>query len=219
MSTKTDITHQRILERGLEMVSQRGLAGVSLSDLAERAELSKSGLFAHFRSKEDLQLELLRAAEDALRREVIIPAMAAAAGLPRLRTFMARMLGWATRAGLPGGCPLYSAAFELDDAEDGPVRDFLAASHRDWCALLTSVVREAVELGHLRDDLDPALFAWQINGIYLAHHVSQRLTRDPESDARAHTAFEALIASSLPEQFAARDGPQRTIKTAGADDL
>jgi AcrR family transcriptional regulator len=219
MNRKTDTTHQRIVDRGLEMVSKHGLAGVSLGDLAERAELSKSGLFAHFRSKEDLQLELLRAAEDALRCEVIVPAMTAAAGLPRLRTIMARMLGWATRAGLPGGCPLYSAAFELDDAEEGPVRDFLAVSHRDWCALLTSAVREAVELGHLRDDLDPAQFAWQINGIYLAHHVSQRLTRDPEADARAHAAFEALITSSLPEQFAAPNGAQRTIETAGADDL
>jgi AcrR family transcriptional regulator len=219
MRTKTGVTHQRILDRGLEMVSQRGLAGVSLGDLAERAELSKSGLFAHFRSKEDLQLALLRTAEDALRREVILPAMAAAAGLPRLRTLMAHMLGWATRAGLPGGCPLYSAAFELDDAEDGPVRDYLAASHRDWCALLTSMVREAVELGHLRDDLDPAQFAWQINGIYLAHHVSQRLTRDPEADARAQAAFEGLIIASLPAQYAAPDGAQRTIEPAGVDEL
>ncbi|HEX2281832.1 MAG TPA: helix-turn-helix domain-containing protein [Thermomicrobiales bacterium] len=97
-----DVTHKRILDRGLEMVSKRGLAGVSLGDLAERAGLSKSGLFAHFRSKEDLQLELLRAAEHALQREVIVPAMAAAAGLPRLRAIMVRMLGWATRAGLPG---------------------------------------------------------------------------------------------------------------------
>ena len=107
---------------------------------------------------------------------------------------------------MPGGCPLYSAAFELDDAEEGPVRDFLATSHREWSALLTSAVQEAVELGHLRDDLDPAQFAWQINGIYLAHHVSQRLTRDPEADARAHAAFEALITFSLPVQVQATDG-------------
>src|SRR5688500_4478394 len=122
MSKKLDTTHQRILERGLEMVSERGFDRVSLGDLAARAELSKSGLFAHFRSKEELQIALLRAAEEALYREVVTPALATEAGLPRLRTVMARMLGWATRAGLPGGCPLYSAAFEFDDAADGPVR-------------------------------------------------------------------------------------------------
>ena len=98
---------------------------MSLGGLAERAELSKSGLFAHFRSKEELQVELLRAAEEALRREVVVPAMEAPEGLPRLRALVGRWLGWASRSGLPGGCPLYGAAFELDDAE-GPVREYLA---------------------------------------------------------------------------------------------
>ncbi len=198
MRTKLDATHQRILERGLEMVSERGLSGVSLGGLAERAELSKSGLFAHFRSKEELQVALLRAAEEALRREVVAPAMAERPGLPRLRALMERWLGWAPRMGLPGGCPLYSAAFELDDAAEGPVRDYLAASQQEWSALLAKVVQDAVDLGHLRDDLDPIQFAWQLNGIYLAHHVSQRLMRDVEADARADAAFAALVTSSLP---------------------
>jgi AcrR family transcriptional regulator len=198
VSKKVATTHQRVLGLGLEMVSERGLAGVSIGGLAERAGLSKSGVFAHFRSKEELQVALLRAAEEALQREVVAPTMAEPPGLPRLRMLMSRWLGWAARSGLPGGCPLYSAAFELDDADEGPLRDYLAGSQREWAALLTNVVREAMALGHLRGDLDPFQFAWQLNGIYLAHHVSQRLTRDPDADTRAHAAFEALVASALP---------------------
>lgn len=124
MAKKTESTHQRILGRGLEIVSERGLSAVTLGGLADRAEMSKSGLFAHFRSKEYLQIELLRTAEEAIGREVVTPAMEAPEGLPRLRALVGRWLGWAARSGLPGGCPLYGAAFEFDDTE-GPVRDYL----------------------------------------------------------------------------------------------
>jgi AcrR family transcriptional regulator len=196
--TKSETTHQRILWRGLEIVSERGLGGVSLGGLADRSEMSKSGLFAHFRSKEELQVELLRAAEAALRREVVDPVADVPEGLPRLRALMGRWLGWAARSGLPGGCPLYAAAFELDDAEEGPVRDFLMSSKAEWSGMLEGLVRKAVELGHLREDLYAAQFVWQLDGIYLSHHVSQRLMMDPEADARALTAFEKLVTSSLP---------------------
>ena len=101
MTEKAETTHERILIRGLESVSERGLAGVSLGGLAGRAGLSKSGLFAHFRSKEELQVELVRAAEAALRSEVA-PAMGEPEGLPRLRALVGRWLGWAARSGLPG---------------------------------------------------------------------------------------------------------------------
>ena len=194
---KVECTHRRILWRGLEIVSERGLGGVSLGGLAARAGMSKSGLFAHFRSKEELQVELLRAAEAALRREVMEPVLDVPEGLPRLRALVGRWLGWAARSGLPGGCPLYAAAFELDDAEEGPVRDFLMKSKGEWSGMLEGLVGEAVELGQLGEDLDAVQFVWQLEGIYLSHHVSQRLMRDPEADARALTAFDELVASSL----------------------
>ncbi len=194
---KGDSTRQRILGQGLEIASERGLAGVSLGGLAGRVGMSKSGLFAHFRSKEDLQVELLRAAEGALRREVA-PAMAEPEGLPRLRALVGRWLGWAARSGLPGGCPLYGAAFELDDAEEGPVRAYLTSSKDAWTGKLEGLVGEAVGLGHLRKDLDVGQFVWRLEGLYLTHHVSQRLMRDPDADTRAHVAFEDLVVSSLP---------------------
>jgi AcrR family transcriptional regulator len=196
--TKSETTHQRILWRGLEIASERGLGGVSLGGLADRSGMSKSGLFAHFRSKEELQVELLRAAEAALRREVVDPVVDVPEGLPRLRALVGRWLGWAARSGLPGGCPLYAAAFELDDAEEGPVRDFLMSSKGKWSGMLEGLVKKAVDFGHLREDLDAAQFVWQLDGIYLSHHVSQRLMRDPDADARALATFENLVASSQP---------------------
>lgn len=196
MVKKTESTHRHILGHGLEIVSECGLGGVSLGGLAERAEMSKSGLFAHFRSKEELQIELLRAAEEALRREVVASTMEAPEGLPRLRALLGRWLGWASRSGLPGGCPLYGAAFELDDAE-GPVRDYLTKSKSEWSGMLVGLVREAVALGHLREDLDAAQFVWELEGIYLSHHVAQRLMQDPDADARAHAAFETLVATHV----------------------
>jgi AcrR family transcriptional regulator len=190
-------TRERILNAGLEIVSERGFAGVSMGVLAERSGLSKSGLFAHFASKEDLQLQLLQVAEEALRRQVVEPAVKAEAGLPRLQELMRRWLGWAARAGLPGGCPLYAAAFEFDD-QPGAVSEYLVASHRRWTEFLTAVIQDAVDLHQLRDDTDTAQVAWQLNGIYMAHHIGQRLLRDPDANRRAAVALDDLITSCSP---------------------
>ena len=211
MDERTESTHERILVSGLQIVSERGLAGVSLGALAGRAGMSKSGLFAHFRSKEDLQVELLRAAEAALRREVA-PAMGEPEGLPRLRALFGRWLGWAARSGLPGGCPLYGAAFELDDAEEGPVRDYLTRSKGEWEGMLEGLVGESAALGHMRRDLDVSQFVWRLEGVYLAHHVSWRLMRDPDADARALAAFEGLVAASLPGRSPDSGGSRRTTE-------
>jgi AcrR family transcriptional regulator len=199
-----------LLRCGLEIVSDRGLAGLSLGGLAERAEMSKSGLFAHFRSKTELQIKLLDFAGDALRREVIDPAMGTAPGLPRLRTLFDRWLNWPTHAGLPGGCPWAAAAFELDDT-DGPVRDHVAASLARWTALLTVLVEDAIGHGHLRADLDVEQFVWQLHGLYLGHHVAQRLLREANADRRARAMFDGLVAASLePARRAPTRRPSRT---------
>lgn len=171
---------------------------MSVGGLAKRAGLSKSGLFAHFRSKEDLQLELLRFAEEEFGREVVSPALGAPEGLPRLRAFVGRWFGWAPRCGLPGGCPFAGALFEFDDLAEGSVRDRLVESHRAGAEVVLGLVGEAVALGHLRGDLDAEQFEWQLYGVYLAHHVSQRLARDPDADARAQAAFESLLVSARP---------------------
>jgi hypothetical protein len=118
--------------------------------------------------------------------------MRAPEGLPRLKVLVNRWLGWATRAGLRGGCPVAAALFELDDAE-GEVRAKVVEMESRWRGLLTRLVRDAVEREHLRADLDVPQFVWELCGIYLSHHASRRFLRDARSNQRARTAFEALL--------------------------
>jgi len=185
-------TRERILEQGLALMSQSGLSGVTLGVLAEQVGMSKSGLFAHFRSKEDIQIELLEHMDRVGRASFIEPAMSAREGLPRLQKLVGGWFGWARRAGLPGGCPVAAGLFEFDDIE-GPVRDKLLAMESQWRAFLTGLVRSAITHGHFRRDLDVEQFVWELCGIYLGHHAAHRFLRSQDADRRAHTAFAALV--------------------------
>jgi AcrR family transcriptional regulator len=192
MSNKSVTTRERILQHGLALMSRDGLAGVTLGQLAEEVGMSKSGVFAHFRNKDEVQIGLLEHTAQIAGPVVIEPAMREPDGLPRLEALVQNWFGWAGRAGLPGGCPVAAAMFELDDI-DGPVRDKVVAMEAEWRGLLEQLVRRAVELGHLRNDLDVKQFVWELCGIYLAHHATQRFLRQPDADVRASTAFEALV--------------------------
>ncbi len=190
-------SRERILERGLALMSQSGLGGVTLGVLADQAGLSKSGLFAHFKSKDQLQIELLEYMTEYGRPHIIEPAMKEPEGLPRLRALVRNWFGWAPRSGLPGGCPVAAGMFEFDDIES-PVRDKIVVLETTWRVFLGGLVRSAVELGHLRAGLDVEQFVWELDGIYLAHHTSQRFLRSPDADRRASAAFNALVERSLP---------------------
>lgn len=185
-------TYDRILERGLEMLSVTGLSGVTFGTLAAAVGMSKSGLFAHFRSKEDIQLRLLGHADALVMTHVVAPALAEPPGLPRLTALMRRWLGWTRRIGLGGGCPIASALFELDDL-DGEVRAQVGAAEARSRILLAALVGEAVAEGTLRPDTDVDQLVWEVRGLYLGHHVASRFARDPLADQRAWTAFEALV--------------------------
>ena len=173
-------------------MSKSGLSGVTLGPLADHAGMSKSGLFAHFGSKEDVQIGLLHYTGEVATEQVVIPAMRVAEGLPRLEALVENWLGWTAKAGLPGGCPVAAGMFELDDAE-GPVRDKVLMMERHWRDLLKQLVQQAVERGHLRRNLDADQFVWELCGIYLSHHASLRFVRDESADDRARTAFQALV--------------------------
>lgn len=190
--TVAEKTRERILRHGLDLLSQAGLSGVTLGILAERVGMSKSGLFAHFRSKDEVQIGLLDYMEEFAYERVIAPAMDAAPGLPRLEVLFAQWCGWAQRAGLPGGCPVAAGLFELDDI-DGPVRDKIFSMQTGWRSFLSGLVVEAIDAGHFRKDLDVEQFVWELNGIYLSHHASHRFLREKGADARAQTAFRALV--------------------------
>ena len=199
-------TRDRILHQGLALMSQSGLAGVTLGVLAEQVGMSKSGLFAHFRSKEDVQIELLSHMAEFATAHVVEPSMTAGEGLPRLRALVRNWFGWAQRAGLPGGCPVAAGLFEFDDIE-GRVRNKILEMEAQWRRLLTELVVRAVELQHFRRDLDVDQFVWELCGIYLGHHAAHRFLRAADADARAHSAFKALLDRAIPQ-----NSKQRVVK-------
>jgi AcrR family transcriptional regulator len=173
-------------------MSVEGLSGITLGGLASAAGMSKSGLFAHFTSKERLQLDLLDTMAQTASAHVVAPALAAPEGLPRLCALVENWLGWSTRAGLRGGCPIAAAIFELDDL-DGELRAKVVAMESQWRMLLASLVNQAVAHRQLNADVDAEQFVWELCGIYLSHHASSRLVRDAEAGKRARVAFDALL--------------------------
>lgn len=190
-------TAERILDCGANLLSKSGVTGVTVGSLAELTGMSKSGLFAHFKSKDQLQISLLDQSAAIAAQHVVAPAMVHPEGLARLKALIQNWLGWSRRAGLDGGCPVAAGLFELDDSE-GPVRDHLFRMEANWRALLGSLVRRAIALRQLRSDLDVDQFVWELCGIYLSHHVSLRFVRDKESDRRAAIALEALFERAVP---------------------
>jgi len=204
-------TRSRIIETGTNLLSTSGLSGITLGTLAERTGMSKSGLFAHFGSKEEVQLSLLEHTAQVAAEHVVAPAMRAAEGLPRLRALVRNWLGWTARAGLAGGCPIAAGIFELDDTE-GPVREQLLQMEKSWRALLAQHFAQAVDLGHLRRDLDIEQFVWELCGIYLSHHAFLRFVRDPRADKRARIAFDALLERALPKDAKKKKAALRRVR-------
>jgi len=155
--------------------------------------MSKSGLFAHFGSREDLQLAVLEHAAQRYGETVLMPVLRIERGLPRLRAMFERWLEWTIASGLPGGCVMIAAAAEYDD-RPGPIRDAVIANQHRGNAVTQKAVRLAVEEGHLRSDTDPEQITFELLGIVLASHNHRRLLGDKEARKRALTAFGQLIA-------------------------
>lgn len=189
---KGEETRQAILDEALALCSQVGVSGVSIGALADKAGMSKSGLFAHFGSKEELQIAVLREGQQRFVDTVVRPALKEKRGLARLRALMANWLNWTEKARLPGGCPLNAAATEFDD-QSGPVRDAVAAGLADGRRMLANAVRMAVETGELRPDTDVEQFVFELVGIELVAMQSQRLFKDRDANRRALDAFERLV--------------------------
>jgi AcrR family transcriptional regulator len=195
--SKGDETRGRILDRAVATASLYGLDGMTIGGLAGDLEMSKSGLYAHFDSKEDLQVQVLHTAIERFRQLVVLPMLAAPRGVTRVRELFERWLGWAARAGMPGGCVITAAATELDD-RPGRLRDVLSAALADWVDAMRRVVATAVEEGDFRRDLDVARFAYELYGIFLTYHMAHRMLDDPEAERHARAAFEGLVARSRP---------------------
>jgi AcrR family transcriptional regulator len=189
---KGELTRRAILERATGLASQLGLEGLTIGRLAQELDLSKSGLFAHFRSKESLQIQLLLFAAERFIEIVVRPALAAPRGEPRVRALFEHWLAWETSDPMPGGCLFLAAATELDD-KPGPARDQLVRSQRDWLETIGTCFRSGIREGHFRPEADPEQFAQDLQGVILAYHHSSRLLADPQAETRARRAFEALL--------------------------
>jgi len=193
--SKGNITRSRIVETALRAASVDGIEGITLGKVAADVGMSKSGLFAHFDSKEALQVDVLNAAAEKFAQVVVAPALAAPRGEPRLRALFEHWLQWEQHESLPGGCVFMHAAAELDD-RPGPARDALVVQQQRWLEMLGRSVRLTIETGHFRSDVDPDLFAFQLFGVVLSYYHCARLLRDPLAKTRAIGAFDVLVAGA-----------------------
>jgi AcrR family transcriptional regulator len=190
--TKGEDSRREILAAALALASEAGLEGVTIGALAERTGRSKSGLFSHFGSKEDLQIAILDEAVDRFVSMVVSPALKERRGLPRVRALFERWLDWAQADFMPGGCIFMAATVELDD-RPGPARDRLVSSEKDWLGVLAGAAKIAVDEGHFRAGLDVDQFAFELYSIAHGYHTLARLFRDKASLKRARAAFERLL--------------------------
>ena len=205
--TKGERTRAAILDEALKIVSKSGLDGLTIGTLAEATGMSKSGLFAHFGSREELLLAVLAHGQVEFTDVVFKPAMDHPRGTPRVRAMFVNWLDWTESAELPGGCPMIGGAAEFDD-KPGPVRDMLAAGQRTWSETLKRGVRQAIDEGQLGADTDPEQLAFEMFGIALVVHHHRRLLGYPKARSRALAALESLfarhVAPAKPLRAAAR---------------
>ena len=185
-------TKAAIVDAALGLATQIGLEGLSIGALAEVMRMSKSGVFAHFGSREELQISVIREYHSRFEEEVFFPALQAERGLPRLQ---ALFYNWMNRTSveIDSGCLYISGAVEFDD-RPGPVREALAGSVKTWLSAMYRAVVQAKAAGHLRHDADEHQMAFEIHGLILALHYEARFLKTPGSIDRAHTGFAHIVA-------------------------
>lgn len=184
-------TRAAILDAALSLASHMGLEGLSIGALAEVTQMSKSGVFAHFGSREELQISVIREYHARFEEEVFFPAIRQPRGLPRLRALFER---WIRRVSveLDSGCIYISGAVEFDD-RPGPVRDALVSMVKDWHAALEKAIGQAIDAGHLHPDTEAPQMLFELHGLILALHHDARFLRTPGALDRAHAGFERTL--------------------------
>jgi AcrR family transcriptional regulator len=184
-------TKAAIVDAALGLATQIGLEGLSIGALAEVMQMSKSGVFAHFGSREELQISVVREYHHRFEEEVFYPAMSVPRGLPRLRALFDNWMK-RTSVEIDSGCIYIGGAVEFDD-RPGPVRDALASSVSTWLAAMGRAIEIAIEEGHLRADTDAHQMRFEIHSLILALHYEARFLRSPDSLQRAVAAFEGIV--------------------------
>jgi len=205
-------TRAAILDAALTLASHMGLEGLSIGALADVMQMSKSGVFAHFGSREELQISVIREYHAKFEEEVFFPALNEPRGLPRLRALFER---WIKRVAmeLDSGCIYISGAVEFDD-RPGPVRDALVTMVRAWHEALERAIRMSIDEGQLREDTDPQQMLFEIHGHILAVHHDARFLRSPGALDRARTGFERVLAYYATAEQAASPAPRKVARAA-----
>jgi AcrR family transcriptional regulator len=189
---KGERTRHSILERAVDVASLEGLEGLTIGRLADELKLSKSGLFAHFGSKEELQLATVQAASQRYIREIFTPALQVPRGYPRLLAICDSWLSYVRRGVFPGGCFFAAASFEFD-SRPGPVRDLVRTLMNDWIGALERAIRMARDEGHIDPDVDPAQLAFELNALFFGANFSFFLRDDDQAIARAERAVRSRL--------------------------
>jgi len=191
--SKGEQTRRAVISRALAVVSDVGYEGLSIGVLAKDTKLSKSGLFAHFKSKEALQLGVVQEVVNRFTLRVVQPALSSPRGEPRLRVLFEKKLEWVRGEQGQRGCLLQKGSLEYHNRIDHPVRKSVVQALQDWRELVVRCVQTAIKEGHFRADLDPEQFAYEFDGITMIYEQAQGLLRDQDAGERAQTAFESLL--------------------------
>lgn len=192
LAPKGERTRQSILERAVDIASLDGLQGLTIGRLAEELGMSKSGLFAHFGSKEDLQIATIEAASQRYINEIFTEALRQPRGYPRLLAICNSWLSYIRRSVFPGGCFFAAASFEFD-SRPGPVRDRIRKMMDDWMHALERSIRMAKDEGHLKDDVDPSQLAFELNALFFGANFAFYLRDDQQAIERAERAVRTRL--------------------------
>ena len=195
--SKGQTTHDAIVREALAQATRVGLEGLSLGVLAEQLGLSKSGLFAHFKSKEALQRAVVEHAIELFTHEVILPALAKPRGRPRLVALFHNQLAWKRGDLRKEGCLFAQLAVEYDD-RPGLIRDLFVESQLEWRRTITTCIEKAIAEGHLRADVDARQFTFDFTGIAMSFEHSHKLLGEADALERAERAFQRLLDSAAP---------------------
>jgi AcrR family transcriptional regulator len=190
---KGEQTRRAIISHACGIVSDVGYEGLSIGVLAGGTKLSKSGLFAHFKSKEALQLGVVQEVVNRFTQRVVHPALVSPRGEPRLRVLFERKLEWIRGEVDARGCLLQKAALEYHNRIGHPVRERIVHALQDWRECVARCAQTAIDVGHFQADLDPQQFGYEFDGITMMYQQTQGLLRERGAEARAQTAFDALL--------------------------
>jgi AcrR family transcriptional regulator len=197
-------SHRAILDQAARLATVDGIEGLSLARLADAVGMSKSGLFAHFKSKEELQLATVEAATVVFAEQVTEPALAAATPLDRLHSLVERYLSYLESETFPGGCFFASALAEMD-TQPGPVRDRLVAFLSNWLGQIETAARDAQTAGDIDPEEDAAQLTFEIEAALLLANAQYVVVRTQEPIERARRAINRRLASAAPRRRSQRD--------------